>query len=136
MPTQEQAFESIPIQLGGKTWRMRATLKTCKKMKRWADENAGIEIEDYIAQLACMLLQHEEEGGDPEITADRLEEMIDLSNLRVVKDAINAALGRDAFAAGQEDEDETEGDEAGGEGAVPFGTSTSEPSGPRAEATV
>lgn len=128
----EQAFESIPVQLGGKTWRMRATLKTCKRMRRWARDNAGIEIEDYIAQMACMLLQHDEEGGDPDLTPERVEDMIDLSNLALVKAAINAALGRDAFAA---DEEGGEQEEAGGEGAVPFETSTSKPSGQRAEAT-
>ena len=87
--------QGVPIELGGKTYHLRYSLKT----RRMFREDVGQDIlsANVMGDLLAKLLMYGLLDDDPDMTEERVEELVDLEHIADVVDALSEATGTSAL---------------------------------------
>ncbi len=85
----------VPIELGGKTYHLRYSLKTRRKFRE--DVGQDILSANVMGDLLAKLLMYGLLDDDPGMTEERVEELVDLEHIADVVDALSEATGTSAL---------------------------------------
>ncbi len=85
----------VPIELGGKTYHLRYSLKTRRKFR----EEVGQDIlsADVMGDSLAKLLLFGLRDDAPDMTEEQVEELVDLEHISDVVDALSEATGASAL---------------------------------------
>lgn len=88
MPTR-----GIPLELGGKTLRLRYSLKARRQLMELLGEDVATNFKKLAGENLASILVIGLSKSAPDITADWLEDEIDMENLPMVVEALGRAFG-------------------------------------------